>query len=62
LRFNLQPCNLAKPFDEKVIGFTVHTNMNFIVTERKSTEKSTNGSINGTSLIDAGALPGAYDT
>lgn len=60
LRFNLQPCSLAKPFDEMVVGFTVHTNMNFIVTERKSAEQIV--SLNGGSHVDAGALPGAYDT
>lgn len=34
LRFNFQPCSLAKPFNEQVVGFYVHTNMNFVVTER----------------------------
>ena len=35
LRFNFQPCSLAKPFDEMAIGFYIHDNMNFVVTERK---------------------------
>lgn len=35
LRFNLQPVNLAKPFNEMVVGFYVHTDMNFVVTERQ---------------------------
>lgn len=61
LRFNLQSCSLAKPFDELVVGFTVHTNMNFIVTERKSAEQSMDASLNGGTQVDAGALPGAYD-
>lgn len=61
MRFNLQPCSLAKPFDEMVVGFTVHTNMDFIVTERKSAEQALETSLNGASQADAGALPGAYD-
>lgn len=60
LRFNLQPCSLSKPFNEKVIGFTVHTDMNFIVTERKTAEQHA-AAVQATSgaSADAGALPGA---
>lgn len=62
LRFNLQPCSLSKPFNEKVIGFTVHTEMDFIVSKRKTAEqqaldaKATSGA-----ETDAGALPGSFD-
>jgi hypothetical protein len=63
LRFNLQPCSLAKPFNQKVIGFTVHTDMNFIVTERKTTEQqATEAQALGVAEYDAGALPGSYDS
>ncbi|KAF2154696.1 cytochrome P450, partial [Myriangium duriaei CBS 260.36] len=34
LRYNFQPCSLAKPFDEQCVGFFVHENMMFRVTER----------------------------
>jgi cytochrome P450 len=63
LRFNLQPCSLAKPFNQKVIGFTVHTDMNFIVTERKTTEQqATEAQSQDGAEYDAGALPGSYDS
>lgn len=59
LRFNLQPVSLARPFNEQVIGFYVHTDMNFVVTERKEkAEGSVDEKIFGTG---AAALPGAYD-
>lgn len=63
LRFNLQPCSLSKPFNEKVIGFTVHTEMNFIVTERQTAQQliDANSSAGGLEA-DAGALPGAFDS
>lgn len=61
LRFNLQPCSLAKPFDEMVIGFTVHENMDFIVTERNIDGKASKQSWEGETDVDAGALPGPYD-
>jgi hypothetical protein len=59
LRFNLQPCSLAKPFDEQVVGFYVHTNMNFIVTERKDIDEENELPRNGGLNFDAAALPGA---
>ncbi|KAK6441577.1 hypothetical protein LTR95_002197 [Oleoguttula sp. CCFEE 5521] len=62
LRFNLQPCSLAKPFDEMVVGFTVHENMNFIVTERLSAEKIKESQMSGDAEVDAGALPGSYES
>ncbi|WPG97567.1 Hypothetical protein R9X50_00034400 [Acrodontium crateriforme] len=34
LRFNLQPCSLANPFAELCVGFFIHDDMNFVVTER----------------------------
>ena len=60
LRFNLQPCSLSKPFNEKVVGFYVHTDMNFIVTERKDAD-NIYADLNGSTKIDASALPGAYE-
>ena len=45
-----------------VVGFTIHDNMNFIVTERKSAEKVAEVHLNGGALVDAGALPGSYDS
>jgi cytochrome P450 len=63
LRFNLQPCSIAKPFDEQVVGFYVHTNMNFVVTERKGVEEESevprSGTGSGSEAFDAAALPGA---
>ncbi|KAK4545870.1 hypothetical protein LTR36_002434 [Oleoguttula mirabilis] len=61
LRFNLQPCSLAKPFNEKVVGFYVHTDMNFIITERKDVNESAIAHLNSGIKFDAAALPGAYD-
>ncbi|KAK3071492.1 hypothetical protein LTR53_008537 [Teratosphaeriaceae sp. CCFEE 6253] len=60
LRFNLQCCDLAKPFNEKVVGFYVHTDMNFVVTERSTGDEEKSTHLNG-GTIDAGALAGAYD-
>lgn len=59
LRFNLQPCSLAKPFDEMVVGFYVHDNMNFVVTERQ--EELAKDSTPYQEHFDAGAIAGAYD-
>lgn len=59
LRFNLQPCSLAKPFEEMVVGFYVHKNMDFVVTERK--EAGSNDAVNAGLAVDAGAIAGAYD-
>ncbi|KAK0261126.1 hypothetical protein LTS09_004389 [Friedmanniomyces endolithicus] len=60
LRFNLQSCNLAKPFTEKVVGFYVHTDMDFVVTERSSGDQSALVRLEG-DKVDAGALAGAYE-
>ncbi len=60
LRFNLQSCNLAKPFTEKVVGFYVHTDMDFVVTERSSGDQSALVRLEG-DQVDAGALAGAYE-
>ncbi|PPJ61074.1 hypothetical protein CBER1_07410 [Cercospora berteroae] len=60
LRFNLQPCRLDKPFDEMVVGFYVHTNMNFVVTERKNDEDR-DGLDSRELQVEAGAIEGAWD-
>lgn len=39
LRFNLQPCSLAKPFNEMAVGFYIHTEMNFVVSKRRSDDE-----------------------
>jgi hypothetical protein len=44
-----------------VVGFTVHENMNFIVSERRSPEKAVEVQTNGGIEMDAGALPGSYE-
>ncbi|CAJ2509046.1 Uu.00g140720.m01.CDS01 [Anthostomella pinea] len=60
LRFNLQPCSLAKPFNEKIVGFNIHTDMYFVATERKHFTKADFATLNGGN-IDAGAIAGAYE-
>lgn len=60
LRFNLQPCSLAKPFDEKVVGFTIHDNMNFVVTARTSAHEKALAQ-SSSFQAEASALPGAYE-
>ncbi|EME83802.1 uncharacterized protein MYCFIDRAFT_53776 [Pseudocercospora fijiensis CIRAD86] len=60
LRFNLQPCSLAKPFDESVVGFYVHENMNFVATERKDLGEG-GGEVVFEGEVDAGAIAGAYE-
>ncbi|KAI5361822.1 Putative cytochrome P450 [Septoria linicola] len=57
LRFNLQPCRLDKPFDEMVVGFYVHHNMNFVVTERKDVAGQAEPGQDF--AVDAGAIDGA---
>lgn len=59
LRFNLQPCRLDKPFDEMVVGFYVHHNFNFVISERP--EDKARDSFLGNLDVDAGAIDGAYD-
>lgn len=61
LRFVLQPVNIAHPFDEQVVGFYVHENMWFRVTERDDKEESPAGLLAVAHVGEAGALPGAYD-
>lgn len=65
LRFNLQPCSLAKPFEEKAVGFYIHKNMDFIVTKRA---KFGGGQARDSKFmaeedfpIEVAALPGAYE-
>lgn len=62
LRFNLQPCSLSKPFTEKVVGFYVHTDMNFVVTERKEDEAKAQSHMNGGAKIEVAAIAGAYES
>lgn len=59
LRFSLQPCSLAKPFDEMVVGFYVHDNMNFVVTERRD---SPTADFPTACDADAGAIDGAPES
>ena len=62
LRFNLQPCSLAKPFTEIVVGFTIHKDMNFIITERKSaSDKAAEAQFDDSTHMGAMALEGAYE-
>ena len=61
LRFNLQPCSLAKPFDEMVVGFYVHENMNFVVSERKEKNALDDGLLDHANSMDAGAIAGAQE-
>ncbi|KAI6900568.1 hypothetical protein KC334_g8554, partial [Hortaea werneckii] len=61
LRFNLQPCSLAKPFNEMVVGFYVHTDMNFVVSKRRSIVDGGHASIEMLLKTEVAALPGAYD-
>ncbi|KAI7582451.1 hypothetical protein KC343_g20224, partial [Hortaea werneckii] len=61
LRFNLQPCSLAKPFNEMVVGFYVHTDMNFVVSERRSASGEGYARVDSLPKIEVGALPRAYD-
>jgi hypothetical protein len=59
LRFNLQPVSLAKPFNEMAVGFYIHTDMNFVVTERQDKAE---GSIDEKGFeVQAVALPGAQE-
>lgn len=61
LRFNLQPCSLAKPFNEMVVGFYVHTDMNFVASERKSAFDGGYAPVDSLPKTEVEALPGAYD-
>lgn len=63
LRFNFQPCSLAKPFDEQCVGFYLHDNMMFRVTERP--EEAFDAAMNARYILqhagEVSALPGAPD-
>lgn len=59
----MQPCRLARPFNEKVIGFTVHTEMDFVVTGRETAEeKARVAKARRERCVDAGALPGSFES
>lgn len=61
MRFNLQPCSLAKPFNEMVVGFYVHTDMDFVVSERRSIVDERHALIERLPKTAVAALPGAYE-
>ncbi|KAF2720369.1 cytochrome P450 [Polychaeton citri CBS 116435] len=63
LRYNLQPCSLAKPFEETAIGFYIHRDMKFVITEREKHGDASQQSqtIPRSSELEADALPGAYE-
>lgn len=44
-----------------VVGFYVHTDMDFVVTERREDAAQLRTAMSGSFKIEAGALPGAYD-
>ena len=60
LRFNLQPCSLAKPFNEMVVGFYVHTDMDFVITKREEKDWMSDSANEGVKF-EAHALPGAFE-
>ena len=53
---------MAKPFKQKVIGFTVHTDMNFILTERMTAEQQA-AAVQAVHEANAGAgaISGSFD-
>jgi cytochrome P450 len=57
LRYSLQPVSLKEPFREMVVGFYVHTDMNFAITKRE--EKG--WKMPGIEKMEAHALPGAFE-
>ena len=61
LRFTLQPCSLAKPFKEMAVGFYVHDDMNFVISERRDGASKTNPALNDDFEVEACALPGAFE-
>lgn len=61
LRYNLQPCSLSKPFNEMVVGFYVHTDMDFVVTKRSEEGEKPTVLLNGDVTVDAHALGGAFE-
>jgi hypothetical protein len=54
--------NLSHPFREVVVGFTIHHDMNYVITERKGVESQEYLFMNGSSQVDAGALAGSYES
>ena len=61
LRFNLQPCSLAKPFNEMVVGFYVHTDMDFVVTKRDERGWKSDSRAVDAVKVEAHALEGFND-
>ena len=44
-----------------VVGFYVHTDMNFVVTKRKEDEADDSSAMNGNFKVEAHALGGAFE-
>ena len=44
-----------------VVGFYVHTDMNFVITERRENGSKASAYLNGDFKMEAAALPGAYE-
>lgn len=61
LRYELQPCSLSKPFDEKILGLNLHTDMDFVVTHRCGHQADEDDELLAFQPTDAGALPGAQE-
>ena len=65
LRFNLQTTNPISPFIERCVGFFLHTDMFFRITERQQEDTVTDQTrhLNGstTYMADVAALPGAHE-
>ncbi|RMY60988.1 hypothetical protein D0863_11426 [Hortaea werneckii] len=57
----LEPCSLAKPFNEMVVGFYVHRDMDFVVSERKLVVDEGHAPKDSLPKTEVAALPGAYD-
>jgi hypothetical protein len=51
---------MTRPFSEAHVGFTIHHDMNFVITERKSLPAQDLIFANGAGG-DAGAIAGSYD-
>lgn len=60
LRYNLQPVSLKEPFKEMVVGFYVHTDMDFVISKREEKDWSAAAAAEGTK-VEAHALPGAFE-
>ncbi|KAI1338367.1 pisatin demethylase [Xylariaceae sp. FL0016] len=60
IRYNFQPCDLVRPFDQLAVGFYLHRNMQVVVTERDgSGEDAGRSDVRAYSGMDAGSLLGA---